>query len=272
MAPIWRLLVLVIAMRACTNAAIAGPVHFEIQSQDETLNLTLRGQETLFFPKVHVLDAEGRWLRAPATDVVTQIKPDATLRARLPANLSKPLHRSAALRISFQDRAGHEFVQFGSTLPWPNTQSPAALHLRNGAMWVARPPQAATATWVLAPGDSSSDPSLLAGSAVDAAPSPATQLRWSERAKSHLAVPLATRNGPWLLIHEQAAPEGLTFRLQPVMDLTGAPVHHPSWLSASDAWATAAVGALGLSLLLSWPRQIHPARKDRSQRQAAIDQ
>lgn len=240
-------------MLLTARTATAGEVHFELGRHGETLHLTLRSQETVFFPRVHVLGQAGQWWPVYAAGDDTQIEPDTTLRAAVTADLIDRLHAAAALRISFRDRAGAEHVQFGTTHPWPALERPPAVQRRDGALWVDAPEPSVTTTWVLGP-DNSGLVSPPVHNAAEPAPAWAVPLRWAAGDRAPLAAPLAAPNGPWLLLHESTTAGGLVFRLQTVMDLSRQTDPRPRWLEATSDWAVA-LCALAMAAWLSWPRR-----------------
>lgn len=230
--------------------AAAGEVHFELQLRGEVLRLTLRGQETVFFPRMYVLDEAGLWWPVPGLGDQTQAQPDLTLDLALPTDLRQRAHGASAVRISFKDKAGFTFVQFGTLRAWPAPDRPPAVHWQQGALWVGAPEDPVTTTWVLRAEQTGLVP-VAPGN--DENPAPAVKLQWTAGDRSPRPVPLSQGAGPWFLIHETASAEGPVFRVQPVLDLSNTPNQRPAWLDAPQAWAAAALCALAMSLWLSLP-------------------
>lgn len=259
----WSSVILLGAL-ATAGPAHAGEVHFEVQLSQGQLQLKLKGQETLFFPRVHVMGPQGEWWPIPAQGDGTQLEPDATLRASWTADLQHRTHRSGALRISFLDHAGVGFVQFGTLYPWPTLERPPAVERRDGALWIHLPDTPVSATWVLGGTGEEPLPRIQ-----DRSLNPAQVLQW--RGTPQTGSPLAAyghgSRGPWLLIHEIADPVGSNFKVQTVLDLAAGPSNHPAWLNASPAWLA---GALLSLLLAAWSARPRPSVKGPSGPRAAL--
>lgn len=235
-----------------TAPALAGQVYFEIQSSENTLRLTAKSRENLYFPRVHIMDHAGNWLPALALEGSTQVEPDSSLITPLTPAIRGRWHRSMALRVSFSDKAGFRHIQFGTAKPWPVTAHPAHVDKSDNGLWIGIPEAAVSSTWALVPHGEDRDSSQPFS---EASPAPAVQLVWSERPLGPKSVSLGAGGGPTLLLHEGTAQAADVFSLQHVADLHGASKLSPFWLSGTLSWVTLSLFSLALGVLLAMAKR-----------------
>jgi hypothetical protein len=108
-------LVLIPGWLLMTIAAEARPVTFELRPETGgTIVLTARGDETVFWPQLSMLDRQGGWLALHPDRALTQLSDAQALRFDGQGIPTASVHPDRIVRVSYYDKAGTSLNQLAS--------------------------------------------------------------------------------------------------------------------------------------------------------------